>query len=347
MKRILIYTICACLFIMATSCEHKELCLDHYVHAPKSNVKIAVSHYSQRWHYVHEGGTDWEQYPSWEESFGMGYNDLSPGVPTGLRLLVYNEDGSADMSNHEAMGGIAYMIPGEHSLLLFNNDTEYIVFDDMHSFATAAATTRTRTRSTYMGNSYTGTKDGELTVNSPDMLYGNYIESYVAERSVEPDVIDVTLHPLVFTYLVRYEFESGLEYVSAARGALAGMARSVYLNSGRTSAEEATILYDCTVEKFGTQAIVRSFGIPDFPNEQYATRQGPRRYALNLEVLLKNGKTKTFEFDITDQISVQPQGGVITVKGIVINEEEGKEGSSGFDVEVDGWGEYEDVILPM
>ena len=242
-------------------------------------------------------------------------------------------------------GDIVRMRPGEHSLLLYNNDTEYIVFDDMNSFASAKATTRTRTRASYGGNPYME-NTVENTVNAPDMLYGNYMENYTAERKTETDELPVTMHPLVFTYLVRYEFSHGLEYVALARGALAGMAGAVWLNSGRTSEEAVTILYDCSVEDFGAQACVHSFGIPDYPNEHYTAR-AERRYGLNLEVRLKNGKVKSFDFDVTDQVAVQPQGGVIVVSGIEISDEDGTEGGSGFEVDVEDWGEYEDVELPL
>jgi len=67
---------------------------------------------------------------------------------------------------------------------------------------------------------------------------------------------------------------------------------------------------------------------------------------LNLEVMMKNGKLKEFEFDVTDQLSAQPRGGVITVDGLEVTDEEaGNE--SGFDVDVDGWGRYEDIELPL
>lgn len=148
------------MLMLLSSCEHKDLCFDHDVHAPKSEVRIEAE-YEKEWQYTYENGTDWKN-----------------------------------------------MRPGEHSLLFYNNDTEYIVFDKMQSFASAKATTRTRTRSSYLGNSYMDTKN-ENTVNQPDMLYGSYMESYVAERSTETDVIPVTMHPLVFTYLVRYEFSHG------------------------------------------------------------------------------------------------------------------------------------------
>ena len=336
--------LCAGMLMLFSSCEHKDLCFDHDPHATKSEVRIEAE-YEKEWQYTHEGSTDWKNYPTWQESFGMEYNTLRPGMPDGLRVQVYNTDGSDDIINIAPEGDVVYMRPGEHSLLFYNNDTEYIVFDEMQSFASAKATTRSRTRSSYLGNSLMDTKS-ENTVNQPDMLYGSYMESYVAERSIETDVIPVTMHPLVFTYLVRYEFSHGVEYVSLARGALAGMAQAVWLNSGHTSDEAATVLYDCTVEDFGTQALVRSFGIPDFPNEHYGTR-AERKYGLNLEVRLKNGKIKSFDFDVTDQVAAQPQGGVIVVKGIEISDEEGTEGGSGFDVDVEDWGDYEDIELPL
>lgn len=242
-----------------SSCEHKDLCFDHDAHAPKSDVHIKAV-YEKEWEHTCEGGPDWEQYPAWESRFGMDYHELCPDAPDGLRIQVYNEDGTNNVLNVAPEGDIVRMRPGEHSLLLYNNDTEYIVFDDMNSFASAKATTRTRTRASYGGNPYME-NTVENTVNAPDMLYGNYMENYTAERKTETDELPVTMHPLVFTYLVRYEFSHGLEYVALARGALAGMAGAVWLNSGRTSEEAVTILYDCSVEDFGAQACVHSLSL--------------------------------------------------------------------------------------
>jgi hypothetical protein len=332
------------IILLLVSCTHKDLCFDHNQHALKSEVHIKAE-YEKEWHYTYEGGTDWKNHPTWQESFGIEYDALRPGMPDGLRVHVYNENCSNECINMDHNGGIVCMRPGEHSLLLYNNDTEYIVFDDMQSSVSTKASTRTRTRSSYLGNSYMETAL-EKTVNQPDMLYGCYIESYVAERSIETEIIPVTMRPLVFTYLVRYEFSHGVEYVSLARGALAGMAQSVWLNNGQTSEEVATILYDCTVEDFGVQTMVRSFGSPSFPNNYYGTR-AKQQFGLNLEVRLNSGKIKSFDFDVTDQVALQPRGGVIVVKGIEISEEEGTEGGSGFDVEVEGWGDYEDIVLPL
>ena len=169
---------------------------------------------------------------------------------------------------------------------------------------------------------------------------------YYAEKVLEPVKLPATLQPLVFTYKIRYEFAEGLKYVALAQGALTGMAESVLLNTGETSENTATILFDCEVTDYGVRAIVRSFGAPAFPNMNYPTRT-ENKHGLDLTVMLRNGKTISFQFDVTDQVAKQPHGGVIVVKGIVVEEEDGMQGTGSFDVEVDDWGEYNDIVLPL
>ena len=43
----------------------------------------------------------------------------------------------------------------------------------------------------------------------------------------------------------------------------------------------------------------------------------------------------------------QPQGGVIVVDGLEITDQEGAGGSSGFDVDVEGWGDYQDIPIVL
>jgi hypothetical protein len=99
---------------------------------------------------------------------------------------------------------------------------------------------------------------------------------------------------------------------------------------------------------YGARALVKSFGVPSFPNANYPTRtRSQYKHALNLELMLTNGDLISFDFDVTDQVQAQPHGGVIVVKGIVVNPEEGTQGSGAFDVEVNDWGEWEDITLPL
>ncbi len=327
--------------LLLCGCEHKELCYDHDDHALKYQTLVHAT-YECDWHHTINDATDWQT--QWPEEYGMEYDFLRPAPPAGLRVLVYNNDGAVETVNLASEGGTISMTEGERTLLFYNNDTEYILFDELESTASARATTRTRTRTTYMGNSYTAGTD-ENTVTPPDMLFGSYIESHLPKAAVEAQTLAVTMRPLVFTYLIRYEFDYGLKYVALTRGALAGMAESVYLNNGRTSRNEATLLYDCTVEEFGAQALVKSFGIPGYPHSE--DPQTTRKYALNLEVMLTNGNRMSFDFDVTDQVAMQPHGGVIIVRNIEISDTDGLAGGSGFDVTVDDWGEYEDIALPF
>ena len=341
MKRYLQITLVMAL-VALFSCTHKELCENHREHAHRYHINI-IADYRYDWEECC-GNNDWEE--NWPDHY-IPYESLRPGKPGGLRVVNSNKDGNYNQHNVSADGGVVTLYEGHNDILLYNNDTEYIIFARNGDDATTTrASTRTRTRVSYIGNEYAN--DDEKTVSPPDMLYANFIGDYYSEKVVEPIDIPITLQPMVFTYKIRYEFTEGLKYVAVARGALSGMAREVYLRTGKTSDEGATILYDCTVTEWGVRALVNSFGIPAYEKENYPTRQENEiRHGLNLEVMLRNGKTVIFEFDVTDQVKAQPRGGVIVVDNIVISEDQGTSGSGAFDVEVDDWGPYEDVYLPL
>ena len=325
--------------MLFSSCTHKDLCLHHRDHAHKYHINI-VADYRFDWE-EHLGGPNWQQ--NWPENY-VEYNSLRPSKPKGIRVINYNQNGDNNIHNIGPDGGTVVLYEGPNDILLYNNDTEYIIFSRADNSASTRATTRTRTRATYNGSEYAN--EGEETMTPPDALFANYILGYIPEKVSIPTDIEVTMHPLVFTYKIRYEFQSGIEYVALARGALSGMARSVLINSGETSQEGATLLYDCTKADWGIRAYVNSFGIPAYPNENYPSRQAPK-HALNLEILLKNGSMITFDYDVTAQVQAQPHGGVIVVKDIVIKPEDGTQGSGSFDVEVNDWGPYQDIYLPL
>lgn len=342
MKRLLNITLFA-LLLVTTSCNHKDLCYDHRVHAHKYHVNI-VADYNYFWE-ENYGYTNWAT--SWPDHY-MPYEDLIPEKPDGIRVINYSEIQGSNTHNIGADGGTVNLYEGSNEILFYNNDTEYILFQRVQegNKATTRATTRTRTRSTYVPSEYTN--KGEDTMTPPDMLFANYYDEYTPEKSVDPVDLPVTLQPLVFTYKIRYEFQEdgGLQYVAYARGALSGMARSVLIETGATTAEGATLMYDdCVLTDYGVRAIVRSFGVPAFPNVNYPSRVEGQKNGLNLEVILRNGKMLNFNFDVTDQIQQQPHGGVVVVTVPKISPEEGSQGSGAFDVDVNGWGEYEDVVL--
>jgi hypothetical protein len=327
------------LALVTTSCVHKELCDNHSEHAHRYHINI-IADYRLDWE--EKGYRDWSTL--WPEDY-IDYDLLRPKRPKGLRAVNYSPNGNYNIHNIPANGGVVTLYEGENDILFYNNDTEYIVFSRHDNGATTRATTRAVTRATYSGNTFA--EENEATVNAPDMLFANYHENYMSYKTLGPVDYPIELQPLVFTYKIRYEFEAGLKYVALARGALSGMAESVQMNTGETSNKGATIIFDCDLTDFGARALVNSFGVPGYINEGYPTTTRAVKHGLNLEVMLRNGKMVTFEFDVSDQVNAQPHGGVIVVKGISIKEEDGVQGSGSFDVEVDDWGEYNDIVLPL
>ena len=328
--------------VCATSCTHKELCDDHREHAHRYHINI-IADYRYDWEeHLIEDAIDWEY--RWPDDY-IPYDSLRPTKPSGLRVVNYNTEGDYNMHNVKADGGVVTLYEGPNNILFYNNDTEYIIFSRTENGTSTRATTRTRTRS----EGYTPNRYGEINEElrgAPDMLFANYIEGYIPEKVVEPTPLEVTLQPLVFKYKIRFEFKEGLKYVSQAKGELTGMAASVLLETGETSEETATIPFDnFEITDWGVRSTVMSYGTPGYPNPNYPTRNG--KHGLTLWLLLKSNKTVKFEYDVADQLALQPHGGVIIIKDIVITEEQGEAGSGVFDVEVEGWGDYVDVELPL
>ncbi|MDE5608515.1 MAG: DUF5119 domain-containing protein [Muribaculaceae bacterium] len=326
-------------FTLLTACQRTELCYDHY---PSLTL-----------------GLDWEH--EWERDYGMNhsanwdaglhgfeYDDIRPERPEWVNMVINKPDGTSGERYLTPEGGKINVDLGEgQSYLLYNGDTEYILLHDIASLndARATATSRSRSGMTYINEHHPDARS----TNSPDVLYASYVGNPPAFAVHDHHSLDVTMQPLVYTYVIRYEFEYGLEHVSLARGALAGMAESVYLRDGRTSDNTSIILYDCDIKSYGCEAHVRTFGIPGFPDEYYGRADDgapDRPYSLNLEILLKNGKTAEFNYDIADQLRKQPRGGVITVSGLRIEDQIG-ETNSGFDVDVSDWPNHDIIDLPI
>jgi hypothetical protein len=326
------------LTILLTGCR-KELCYGHEEHAPGMYLNVKAE-WEQAWE--RDYGCDWLN--NWRSEWGIAYDSFIPGIPEGLRLYTYVGDKPQQMFNLRPEGGKAVLDKeGVYSLLFHNNNTEYIVYDGLNVSTRATATTRTVTRS-----GFRALHEGERIINQPDMLYGKYIEEYWAEEKVGAELLEITMRPLVYTYYIRFEFEEGIEHVVKACGSIAGMAEKVYLHDGHTGEEAATVLYDCQLGQTYVDANVMTFGVPNYPGDHYNRMKSEMLpYRVGLELLLANGQTESFDFDIAEQMEKQPRGGVIVVKGIKVEMEIVEGGGGGFDVNVNDWGNVIVVPLPI
>lgn len=326
---------------MITSCR-QELCYDHY---PVLNIDFA---WEREWErdYGMDHINNWNQ-----EYYGCGYDQLRPSMPEWVNMVSYHTDGRV-VNGFMPIDGKQFIVEaGEsRSMLLYNGDTEYIILSDVASVndARAEATSRSRSRASLeiMYQKHVNAR----TTNPPDILYSAFIENVRSLQNHEQEHMQIKMQPLVYTYHITYEFDYGLEHVALVRGALGGVAESVYLRTGATSDETAIVLFDCEKADKCCRAQVRSFGIPGFPDEYYGrtiSTSDERPYTLNLEVMLRNGKTIEYNFDITDQMKNQPRGGVIKVSGLKIEDSEGQV-NSGFETDVSDWNDSGEVIdLPL
>ncbi len=338
------YYIMAIMLVMLpilASCR-QELCYNHF---PSADVRLAWEQVWERDYGMHHPST-------WDASFhGFGYSELNPDLPEWVNLVKFNRDGRSENFFLGIKGGnIQIENENEGSYLLYNGDTEYIVLEDMASLTRARATTTTRGRSRSALQYLQSLAPETRMVNPPDLLYAAYVEDIPHVNSHETLHLPVTMQPLVYTYVIRYEFEHGLEHVALARGAIGGMAESVYLRTGVTSDETAIVLFDCTPTSYGFEARVRSFGVPSFPDEYYGKPRVSKRTvpnAVNLELLLTNGKYVEFNYDVSDQIANQPRGGVVRIQGVRVEDEQNIGDGGGFDVGLSGWGDPVDIELPM
>lgn len=307
---------------------------------------IVEASYETDWYLPVTPRKPWES--DFPASLGIDESRLRPEVPAGLRVLSYPDDGDMKSFNLPAHGGDINLHALSSHLLFYNNDTEYILINPKAGFDSVVATTRRHSAGTYKGNPKVGTIENPQPIySSPDMLFRRSIYDYDADSPDSLRVINVHLLPAVFSYVVHFGFDSGIDYVQSAKGAITGMARGVLLSSGKALDDgSVTLLYDCDKEGDGMTGVVKSFGLPGYTPEG-EPMYPDRRYGITLQTFLKNGKLLTFDFDVTSQVAVQPYGGVIIVNGLKISESDGKpEGGNGaFDVDVDPWGPSDDIDI--
>ncbi len=274
----------------------KELCYDH---PHGQNVKIVA---------------DWGEY----------------SVPEGIRVVFYPLSGPATSfinSNLPAQGGSMFLPEGEYQLLVHNNDTEYILFDSTEDVQTYRATSTSASRKSYVKS------DNEITLNEPDYLYSAYIEHIVKTRS-ESDTLIIRVSPelLVQTYTFTIRGK-GLEYVTEARGAITGMAKSVFLASKQTCKEQATIFFTARKTPEGLFGEIKTFG---HCNHELVP------HIFTAELLYPGGVVQK-KMDVTEQL--HENNHIDLYIDIDYDPSTGNVGS-GFDASVDDWDEV-DVDLPM
>lgn len=213
MKNNRYYIIAVALIILPifASCR-KELCYNHF-----PSIDVALS-----WERVWERDYGMNHAAQWDaKMYGFEYSAIYPDLPEWVNLVKFNRDGSTEDNFLTIKGGnIRVDNSIDESYLLYNGDTEYIVLEDMASLVDARATTTSRSRSRSSLQYLQSLAPDTRTANPPDLLYAAYVDKIPSVGFHETFLMPIRMQPLVYTYIIRYEFEHGLEHVALARGAI-------------------------------------------------------------------------------------------------------------------------------
>ena len=275
-------------------------------------------------------------------------------LPEGMAYLFFPSDGSP-VWRFDLPGcgsGKVMMSPGNYSFLSFNDDTSSVLFRGENSYGTYEAYT---VEADLLGNiplslRGNGAAPGgeERVVACPEMMWGSSYYgfslgydglSYIYSASTQsgevsvfsPDFILKSYEfPLTARYVYRIEDVKNLSGVKSMSAALTGMAGSIMLASGQKGSYPSTLSLKASSSDSSTiGSSFYTFGLPLAPTAPNV---------LNLFVVLTDGRRFCYKFDVTTQVreASDPMNVEIVVRDLTIDVPDSG-GTSGFDVNVDGW----------
>jgi len=255
-------------------------------------------------------------------------------VPESVRAIFYPTDGSTpSVFNISATGGTVQVPMGEYTVLLFNNDTEYIKLQNSESLSTIEAYT-----SLLLKAGDTKSFPEQNIVNMPDLFYASLLQSYKLTADEASTVIEMTPQAKVSDFEVLIQV-IGIENVSSATGYMSGVAGSYFPGLDSLPVTSSAIAFDFGQESTNyISATVRTFGM---------SRTEPQENIFRLYLTLINGETEYYDFDVTDQLKVDLSADVIvTIPDSIVVEDVSSSTGSGFNATVDDWTDTEtDVPL--
>lgn len=250
------------------------------------------------------------------------------GLPDGIRVSFYSlKTNKYVQDNYLTNGGNSEIREDDYQLILYNNDSEKIVFRNIGKYETHEAATNQVYRP-----SFQNPVQGEQTYAQPDNLWWDHIDSF--EISSESTIIRFKPKQMVCSYTGRIEVE-GLQYAHEVRGAVTGMIGRLQLASGKGS-EASTIFFDATSKSNTVSFSFHSFGT-------FCGESVPTKHYLALEFLLKNGIVQR-NVDITNLIKKLPHGGDFAIDAEISLPPDTTSTNGRFDSNVNDWKE---IIYPI
>lgn len=249
-----------------------------------------------------------------------------------------------DVETHElvnkvyvsAEGGYVDIESGVYDVVIYNLGTQTTRIDKTGSrggiYAFTEAMDNHFLPQQLQGNG--GSLGNQLIINEPDHLYVARMEQIVVpERSVEDETVELyaEAETILETYLFRATQIAQIEHATSVKGFVSGQAQAKHLWDGRFTTDQATIGFDCMVDKTKGElrAYFNTFGkLPNVQNKVY----------LHLFVGNASGDAYEYVFDVTDQFDNPDNKGVIEVTDKIVVPEPGTD-QGGFAPIIDDWEE--------
>jgi len=255
-------------------------------------------------------------------------------VPESMRAIFYPTDGtSPHVYNISATGGSVLVPTGTYTVLLFNNDTEYVKEQNTESLSTIEAFT-----SLVLKAGKTKGFPEQNIVNMPDMFHSYLLKDYQVKEDQTPADIEATPQARVFDFQVIVHI-MGLKNVSSAGGYISGVAGSYFPGKDSLPVSSSAVAFE-----FGQKssdyisATARVFGM---------SRTQPQQNIFRLSLKLINGESKYYDFDVTDQLKVDLNTNVVvTISDMIVVEDVPGDTGSGFGATVHDWTDT-DTDVPL
>lgn len=284
----------------------------------------------------------------------VDWSDYDDKEPEGMSVILYTDGSSVPtlISTNELTHVETYLEEGTYHVAVINYSPDEFAnlrFVDMHSMSTARLTTCAVTNPWYKPTRAT------MGVNEQPETFGFAADTYLELREEMFDSVEVVhltqLAPQVVTQRVELVIHvRGLQYISALRGALSGMASGYYTGAGHpTESATAYLTDDWTLTRsawdsnVGTlTATLNTFGRPyghnGQPEEVYvtleATRSDGETFTLDLPVghRFERISRTLLRVEVTDSLTVNSPAA----------QQPGSNTGSGFEADVNQWGDFED-----
>lgn len=265
--------------------------------------------------------------------------------PSLMRCIFFDSENGAFVTQAflPPEGGIVNLIPSRtYNVLVYNFDTESTWIKEENWFHKIYASTslipdsfktKLRSRSTKV--------DEEMIVYDPDHLFvGRLNNVFIPARSVEAEmvVLNVEAKSVVQSWKIELSKVTGTENIGSIAGVITSLTQKSYIGLGELSEDYISVYFDNTAvdEEGFLTAGFNTFG----RNPQCIEPQ-----ILSLVFIDVAGKGKTYNFDVTKQMTDNPEQ-IIRLETEIDIPKPMTDGNGGFVPKVDEWEDINtDIII--